>query len=74
MKPIRVLEIRAAQNGWVISAFETEANYRNDMSIIFTTMVAETAEKVGELVLEMTKSDDWQRDLVIPPARRNAGT
>lgn len=70
MKPIRILELRAARNGWVLTAFEREGDVRSNYThSIYCSMVAETPEKAAEIVLDLLKSDDWEQNVFIPPAR-----
>jgi len=69
MKPIRVVEIRAARNGWVVTAFEREQDYAKLVAAVYCTMVAETPDKAAEICAELMKTDDWEQAVMIPPAR-----
>lgn len=66
---IRVLELRASSNGWVLTAFAREAAYRaGDMSI-YRTWVAETGETAAKLVKQIIDAESWSTAVDIPPAR-----
>lgn len=69
MKPIRVVEIRAARNGWVITAFEREQDYGNRIASVYVSLVAETPDKAAELCADLMKTDEWELAVAIPPAR-----
>ena len=69
---VRVLEIRAAENGWVISGFERgQSVYGDDNTISpYFTMVAETPKRCTEIIGDLLKQDNWQKDVSIMPARK----
>jgi hypothetical protein len=71
-KSVRVVEIRAAENGWVLTAFEREASPWNDSGshALYFAMVAESAESAAKQALSLMKSETWDRAVNIPPARR----
>jgi len=69
MKPIRVLEIRAARNGWVVTAIERESGFNRDTAAIYCTLVAETPEKAADICRDMMKEDSWDQAVQIMPAR-----
>lgn len=66
---IRVLEIRASSNGWVLTAFEREANWTAGDAAIYRSWVAETKETAAKLVSEILGSESWDMAVFIPPAR-----
>jgi len=66
---IRVLELRASCNGWVITLFQREAaSHVADMAI-YRTYVAETGETAAKLVKALLESESWDMAVGIPPAR-----
>lgn len=69
MKPIRVVEIRAARNGWVVTAIEREPGFQRDTAAIYCTMVAETPDKAADICRDMMKEDSWEQAVPIMPAR-----
>ncbi len=70
-KAIRILEIRAAENGWVISAFERDGHYM-DGGILspYFSQVAETPKRCTEIVGELLKRNTWEKSVGFPPVRR----
>jgi hypothetical protein len=70
-KEIRVLEIRAAENGWVISGFEHAPHYMQELNKPYFSMVAETPKRCTEIVGDLLKRDSWQTCVGFQPARRD---
>lgn len=68
---IRVLEVRKARNGYVLSGFERDYDYhgRDDNYGPYFTAVAATIADVERIVGEILKNDEWGESLHIPPAR-----
>jgi hypothetical protein len=71
-KPVvRVLEIRAAENGWVVSAFERSmSTYGDDRVCPYFSMVAETPKRCTEIIGDLLKFQNWQTDVTFLPVRR----
>jgi hypothetical protein len=69
---VRVLEIRAAENGWVISGFErSQDQWGSDATLgPYFSMVAETPKRCTEIVGKLLERNDWEKDVMILPARR----
>lgn len=70
---IKVIEIRACQNGFVISVFRREADVFRDRDAsysIFESYVAIDAVHLSQLVKMLAESKQWNLETVgIPPAR-----
>lgn len=70
---IKVVEIRACQNGFVVSVFRREANVftsRDSAYSIFESYVAIDSESLAQLVKGLAESKQWNLEAVgIPPAR-----
>lgn len=67
---VRVIEIRATENGWVLTAFEREGRPSNDYdTAIYRTYAAESIERAAKIASELMKSETWERAVEIPPAR-----
>lgn len=71
MTSIRVIEIRAAENGYVVTAFEREEQHANDYGpTIYKSFVAANPSAAGDLVERLCKSETIEKAISIPPARR----
>lgn len=67
----RVLEIRAAENGWVISAFERSMETYGDGHVSpYFSMVAESPKRCCEIIGDLLKRDSWKPDVTFLPARQ----
>ena len=69
---IRVLEIRHAENGWVISGFERgQERWGGDGFVSpYFSMVAETPKRCTEIVGDLLKRETWEKDVNFLPVRR----
>jgi len=72
--PVNVIELRKAQNGWVICAWHAMPyNFQNSAAMVrgYETHVVESEapEDVGAAVQRVLESVAVTADVVIPPAR-----
>jgi len=71
-KSIRVIEIRRASNGWVLTAMEREGHPGNDYApAVYKTVVAENVPNLLREVEALSEKDAWEQDVRIHPARRS---
>lgn len=72
---LRVIEIRACENGFVVTSFEREGRYdqaRDRMVLAwpFATHVANKLDDLQALVRQLASDAQWdKRAIEIPPAR-----
>lgn len=70
---IKVLEIRACANGFVLTKFKRETSIFNDRDgtyAIFETYVARDVNELSALVGSIAATEMWNKAVVnIPPAR-----
>lgn len=70
-KTIRVIEVRAAENGYVITAMEREGRVMNDYApVVYKSFVAANPRAAGDLIERLCKTEKIEKHVEIPPARR----
>jgi len=69
---IRVIEIRQASNGWVITTHEKDFSrnegYGNPTD--YATYVAESPESATNIVKRLMKEEKWNQSVPLPSVRR----
>lgn len=71
--PVRVIELRQAENGWVITVLQKEYDYSRDSSYVsgaYKTYVAESLDMAAAIMKRLMKDENWAKTISLPAARR----
>lgn len=70
-KPINVIEVRRAKNGYVVSAFMSDRMFGPAACAGYATYVieSESPAEVGRVVAKAIEDHAITSDVIIPPAR-----